>query len=196
METATFLKIMPTVPDNSLNQMRRAYLRTTTYLYAGTGYLNPHAPTSYFNGSATTTYAYDNNGNATSAGSWTYTYNYRNQLTSAGNGTATTTYGYDHLGQRVWKRAGTATTTYPSRYYDILTTTGTTTATSTAYLYKGNDLFASITGNGTATTTSYIHPDHLGSTNVLTSATGTVLHTLDYYPYGTERITFRDQSEQ
>lgn len=161
---------------------------STTYLYAGTGYYNPHAPTSFYNGSATTTYAYDNNGNATSAGSWTYTYNYKNQLISAGNGTATTTYGYDHLGNRVFKGTGSATTTYPFRFYDLLTTTGTTTATSTAYLYSGPSLFATVTGNGLSTTTSYIHPDHLGGTNVVTNASGTIVHTLDYYPYGAARI--------
>lgn len=33
----------------------------------------------------------------------------------------------------------------------------------------------------------YIHPDHLGSTNVVTDASGTVVQTLDYYPYGTTR---------
>ena len=36
--------------------------------------------------------------------------------------------------------------------------------------------------------TSYIHPDHLGSTNVVTNASGTVVQTLDYYPYGSPRI--------
>ena len=42
---------------------------TGTYTYAGTGFANPHAVTSIGNGTATTTYAYDNNGNLTSAGS-------------------------------------------------------------------------------------------------------------------------------
>src|SRR5262249_9112843 len=36
--------------------------------------------------------------------------------------------------------------------------------------------------------TRYIHPDHLGSTNVLTNASGTVVQTLDYYPYGGIRV--------
>jgi YD repeat-containing protein len=31
--------------------------------YAETNYANPHALTGYFNGSATTTYSYDNNAN-------------------------------------------------------------------------------------------------------------------------------------
>lgn len=70
---------------------------TTTYSYAGTSYANPHAPTSI----GATTYTYDNNGNLTTARQWTYGWDYRNRLTSAGNGLATTTFGYDHNDQRV-----------------------------------------------------------------------------------------------
>jgi len=41
---------------------------------------------------------------------------------------------------------------------------------------------------GTAQT-RFIHPDHLGSANVVTNASGTVVQTLDYYPYGATRIS-------
>jgi uncharacterized protein RhaS with RHS repeats len=45
-------------------------------------------------------------------------------------------------------------------------------------------------GNATGTAkTRYIHPDHLGSTNVVTDESGTVAQTLDYYPYGATRIS-------
>jgi YD repeat-containing protein len=37
--------------------------------YADTDYANPHAPTAYSNGTATTTYGYDNNGNLTQSAS-------------------------------------------------------------------------------------------------------------------------------
>ena len=47
--------------------------------------------------------------------------------------------------------------------------------------------FASGSATGTAQT-SYIHPDHLGSTNVITNASGTVVATKDYYPYGGVRV--------
>jgi YD repeat-containing protein len=45
---------------------------TSKYTYAGTGYANPDAPTQIANGTATTTFGYDNNGNLTSAGSSTF----------------------------------------------------------------------------------------------------------------------------
>src|SRR5205823_7144150 len=38
---------------------------SATYTYAGMGFANPHAVTSIGNGTATTTYSYDNNGNLT-----------------------------------------------------------------------------------------------------------------------------------
>ncbi|WP_292530889.1 SpvB/TcaC N-terminal domain-containing protein [Methylocystis sp.] len=38
------------------------------------------------------------------------------------------------------------------------------------------------------TSASYIHSDHLGSANMVTNASGDVVQTLDYYPYGTKRI--------
>jgi RHS repeat-associated protein len=47
---------------------------------------------------------------------------------------------------------------------------------------------ASGVATGTAKT-RYVHPDHLGSTNVVTDENGTVVQTLDYYPYGSTRIS-------
>jgi RHS repeat-associated protein len=46
--------------------------------------------------------------------------------------------------------------------------------------------------SGTATGTAiarYVHPDHLGSTNVVTDASGTIAQLLDYYPYGATRVS-------
>jgi RHS repeat-associated protein len=61
-------------------------------------------------------------------------------------------------------------------------------------MFNGDTLLATVdqqtsSGNATGTAkTRYIHPDHLGSTNVVTDASGTVVQTLDYYPYGATRI--------
>ena len=96
------------------------------YSYAATGYANPHAATSV--GGATLTY--DNNGNVTAIGSLDYTWDWRNRLASAERtGGGNTTYGYDHTGQRVFKATGTATTSYPNKYFNLATTTGAATTT-------------------------------------------------------------------
>ena len=108
---------MATTTDAIYGALSRRYTYNTigninsgdqgTYGYAGTGYANPHAPTIIGNGTASTTYAYDANGNLTQAttGATTtiYTWDYLNRLTSSSvNGAATTTYGYDYLGNRVF----------------------------------------------------------------------------------------------
>ena len=165
---------------------------TTTYTYAETGYANPHAVTSV--GGAT--YTYDNNGNVTAIGSLDYTWDWRNRLASAErSGGGITTYGYDHTGQRVFKATGTATTSYPNRYYNLATTTGAATTTKHIFSPDGT-LLATVVGASTTATTTYLHPDHLGGTNVTTDEDGEVTQTLDYYPYGSQRIATGSFSEQ
>lgn len=108
----------------------------------------------------------------------------------------TTTFGYDYTGNRVYQVSNNATTTYPSKYYSVVSTMSgaITTATSTDYIWTGDTLVAYIEQaliNGTATgtpSTYYVHPDHLGSTNVVTNASGTVVTAKDYYPYGAVRV--------
>jgi RHS repeat-associated protein len=166
---------------------------TTTYTYAETGYANPHAVTSV--GGAT--YTYDNNGNVTSIGSLDYTWDWRNRLASAErSGGGITTYGYDHTGQRVFKATGTATTSYPNRYYNVASSSLFATTTKHIFSPDGT-LLATVEGSGVGlATTTYLHPDHLGGTNVTTDENGDVSQTLDYYPYGSQRIATGSFFEQ
>jgi RHS repeat-associated protein len=161
--------------------------------YVGSEYANPHAVTSV----GGTAYSYDNNGNATAIGSLDYTWDWRNRLRSAERtGGGNTTYGYDHTGQRVFKATGTATTSYPNRYFNLATTTGSATTTKHIFAPDGT-LLATVEGNGVGTaTTTYLHADHLGGTNVATDADGAITQTLDYYPYGSQRIATGSFSEQ
>jgi RHS repeat-associated protein len=144
-----------------------------------------------------TAYAYDNNGNVTAIGSLDYTWDYKNRLASAKrSGGNITSYGYDHTGQRVFKATGSATTTYPNRNYNVASTTGAATTTKHIFSPDGT-LLAVVVGSGTTTTsTTYLHPDHLGGTNVATDESGTVVQTLDYYPYGSQRIATGSFDEQ
>jgi RHS repeat-associated protein len=174
-----------------------------SYAYGGTAFPNPDAVTAIGVGGATTTYTYDNNGNLTrvssSATTTNYTYDYLNRMTAAGINNATTTFGYDANGQRISMTVGTTSTTttlYPTQFYSIASSTrsGKSYATTTEFIYAGSELLATVERylvNGSATgtpQTRYIHPDHLGSTNIVTNASGTVVQTLDYYPYGSTRV--------
>jgi RHS repeat-associated protein len=164
-----------------------------SYSYAGTGYANPHAVTSV----GGTTYTYDNNGNVTAIGSLDYTWDWRNRLASAErSGCGITSYGYDHRGQRVFKATGSATTSYPNRYYNVASSSLTATTTKHIFSPDGT-LLATVVGSGTSTaSTTYLHPDHLGGTNVATDEDGEVVQTLDYYPYGSQRIATGSFNEQ
>ncbi len=149
----------------------------------------------------TTTYAYDNNVNLISAGNGTatttYTYDYANRLTALNAGGATTTYGYDAFGSRVLQIGTSTTYIYPNKWYSIASSAGSGAkySTTTEYVFNGDSLLATIDrklASGVATGTAitrYVHPDHLGSTNVVTDENANLVQTLDYYPYGGIRIS-------
>jgi RHS repeat-associated protein len=164
-------------------------------------YANPDAVTQIANGLSTTTFTYDNNGNVTQkttdGTTTTYVYDYANRLTALGVLGATTTYAYDAFGQRVLQTGTTTTYLYPFKWYSVASSTGTGAkfATTTDYAFNGDNLVATVdqqtaSGNATGTAkTRYIHPDHLGSTNVVTDENDNVVQTLDFYPYGSTRIS-------
>jgi hypothetical protein len=108
-----------------------------------------------------------------------------------------TAYGYDAFGTRV-SQIGTSTTfLYPFKWYSVASSTvsGAKYSTTTVYAFNGDTLLSTVdqriafgSASGTAVI-SFIHPDHLGSTNVVTNASSSVVETLDYYPYGATRIS-------
>src|SRR6266851_7146260 len=131
------------------------------------------------------------------AGASTSTYTYTG-TGYANSDAVTTTYGYDAFGARVYQIvATTSTSTYPFKFFSVSSTTKSSTnwATSTEYIFNGDTLLSTIDQqfkNGTATGTAktrYVHPDHLGSTNVVTDENGGLVQTLDYYPYGATRVS-------
>lgn len=155
-----------------------------TYTYAGTGYANPHALTSV----SGQTYTYDNAGNVTADGTRTNTWDYQSRLTQTLKSGTTYRSTYDHAGQRTAYYDGTATTTFPNKYYEQRG------GVVTKHLYRPDGtLIATVTGTGTAATLRYIHTDHLGGTKAVTDANGRV-EMLDYYPYGGTRVDEQSSS--
>ena len=70
-------------------------------------------------------------------------------------------------------------------------------ATTTKHIFSPDGtLLATVVGASTTASTTYLHPDHLGGTNVTTDEDGEVTQTLDYYPYGSQRIATGSFSEQ
>jgi RHS repeat-associated protein len=148
-------------------------------------------------GSDTTTYTYDARGNQVSAKTvsqpnppvpaptTTYGYDQANRLTAVGLVTKTTSvlgsYAYDGDGLRMRKTvSGTATAftwDLSSQSLPVIIQDGTT-----SYVNGPGGLpIEQVTGSGTVT---YYHQDQLGSTRALTNATGGVVATYTYDPYG------------
>jgi RHS repeat-associated protein len=150
-----------------------------TYTYAGTDYANPHAATTI----NSVTYSYDNDGNLTGNGTLSNTWNYKDQLTQAVVGAVTSDYLYDHAGERASLANGTVTIAYPNDLYNY---DGTK---KTKQIYADKDLIATIeTVSGTATP-YYNHTDHLNSVTTVSDSSGALAETLDYYPFGDQRIS-------
>jgi RHS repeat-associated protein len=81
-------------------------------------------------------------------------------------------------------------------YFNIASTSSNATATKHIFT-PGGELLATVVGTGTSTaTTTYLHLDHLGGTNVATDGNQEVVQTLDYFPYGSQRIATGSFSEQ
>jgi len=76
----------------------------------------------------------------TAIGSLDYTWYWRNRLSSAErSGGGFTSYGYDHTGQRVFQAMGSATTSYPNRYFN------TDGSTITKHIFTpGGELVANV----------------------------------------------------
>jgi RHS repeat-associated protein len=164
-------------------------------------YANPDAVTQIANGLSTTTFQFDQDGNVTQKLTdgvfTTYQWDYANRLIALGSGGATTTYGYDAFGTRVLQTGTSTTTLYPFKWYSVASSTGTGAkySTTTDYVFNGDSLVGTVdqeTASGNATGTAkirYIHPDHLGSTNIVTDENDNVVQTLDFYPCGSTRIS-------
>lgn len=87
------------------------------YIYAQTNYANPHAVT----GAGGKTYTYDENGNLTTDGTWTNTWDNKDRLLSTAKTGTTVSFAYDEGGTRVIKQnsASGKQTIYVSDLLDI-----------------------------------------------------------------------------
>jgi len=114
-------------------------------------------------------YGYDANGNMNSRNGVSITWNYDNLPSSINS----TVFVYDFSGQRVKKNA----TIYIGKLYEC------TGGSCTKYIFAGSNRIAYKTGSATY----YYHTDHLGSSSIITNASGTKVNELYYYPYGKTR---------
>jgi RHS repeat-associated protein len=103
----------------------------------------------------------------------TITYDYDNRPAATG----TTSFVYDSSGQRVKKITPGTTITYVGKHYEC------TNGVCKKYVFAGSQRVAVKTNTGTW----YYHPDHLGSSSIVTDNTGNKSEEIYYYPFGGTR---------
>jgi RHS repeat-associated protein len=138
-------------------------------------------------GTPPTDFGYDANGNIISENGWTFVYDLSNQLIrvlSGGNQVAE--YTFNGVGQRIKKVTQTETRVF---HYDLLghliAETNQSGQMLSDYVYLGDQLLAMIKPGEVA---YYYHNDHLGTPQVLTNETGSIVWKAVYTPFGGANI--------
>jgi len=137
-----------------------------------------------------TNLTYDNNGNLISGFDKNYTYNSFNDLTAITNSTTGNIieqYAYDNEGNRLKKTTyniddnGNNQTTYYISDNFIQTRYTNGTILNETYIYANGKLLAK---KDNSNNKQYHHPDHLGSTTLLTNQSQNIIEEEFYLPYG------------
>lgn len=109
----------------------------------------------------------------------TYAYDFENRPTSITSGGVTTTFVYDGDGGRVKKILNGVTTVYVGKQYECVANS------CTKFIFAaGQRIAMKQVSSGVV---DYFHSDHLGSTSVITTASGTQEQAVTYYPFGGTR---------
>lgn len=134
----------------------------------------------------TMTYDYDANGNLIRGEGKYFEYNDANQLVrvrqSDANGPVLAEYFYDYNGQRVKKIENGVATYYIGKHFEKRV--AGENQTNTSYYFANGERVAKMDSAGTMT---FFHSDHLGGTNAVTDATGSLVERTKYYPFGEVR---------
>jgi RHS repeat-associated protein len=124
-------------------------------------------------------FTYDDNGNMLSGAGRTLVYDPDNRPVRIATAQGTTRFVYDGRGGRVMKTTGTTTTMYIGKLYEC------TAGQCIKYIFAGDQRLAM--QHVESSTVHYYHADHLGSSSVVTDATGRKVQALTYYPFGQTR---------
>jgi RHS repeat-associated protein len=159
-----------------------------TFTYSYDINIHKHAVSKITFGGSDYLFSYDLNGNMTDGYDFTnpvspktrhIVYNADNMPKQiVYNGNITTDILYDGISQRVKKTVSSGSTTYYiGDHFEIR---GSDTY---KYIFAGNLRVAQVKG----TTLSFFHKDHLGSSSVITSGSGTELESTEFTPFGSQR---------
>ncbi len=144
---------------------------------------------SYFSLSAVGQYAYDANGNMTSKttpiAAWSYQYDAQGRLAAIKKGATPQTlsnhsqFVYDGDGNRVKKISPEGTTVYIGKLCEVRPD-----GSIVKHVYADGQLIVDVMQKGSESQLHYYHTDHLGSTSLVTSSSGTMIQSISYKPFG------------
>lgn len=155
--------------------------------------LRPHAVTAVTNGGVTARYLYDANGRlietqVAGGGKTIFNHNIPGKISSIQNTAGTFTFAYDGNGERVHKVEQNRVTVEPFGLYRETWSLAASPSSKNIekYYFAGGRRIARRAGQGDKDVFWY-HPEHLGSTNLMTAADGTELQDAysEYTPFGT-----------
>ncbi len=134
----------------------------------------------------TQSFIYDSSGNLVDDETYYFIYNNYNQLfqvkTGGVNGTVLENYYYDENGDRAIKIHFSGSTNETVYYFgDYVTVVNSSGQFNTIEYYHGDKLVAERKNDSTF---QYYHPDHLGSTSLITNSTGGRVEETLYEPFG------------
>lgn len=140
--------------------------------------------------------SYDNNGNLIQGYGKYFEYNDFNELSTIRENNSTgnliAKYFYDYEGNRIKKIEYGATQNITTYYIgdEFIQVVNNSGSFNTTYYYQNGKLIAKNDSNGKR---SYYHSDNLGSTNLVTNQSGSVIEEESYLPYG-ELLTGNEES--
>jgi len=156
---------------------------------ANDGYISFNDAGEVFNASVQQSIAYDSNGNMIDDGTYTFEYNDDSRLYRIlESSVLKEQYEYDSEGNRKVKITVVSASVNKTTYYIsqewIRDEYNDGASNNTFYVYGNDEQLSKKDHVGTVT---YYHPDHLGSTVVISNAGGTLEERISYMPYGLPR---------
>jgi RHS repeat-associated protein len=143
-------------------------------------------------------YLYDPNGNMKTDGTRSFTWTsfdmplvISKSATSGspGSGSASFNYGADHQRVRqVWSQGSSQITTVYLDDFDMEKVTDSTGSTYKHFVKVDGRIVATVVRAPSGNSVMYLLPDHLGSTAVVTDASGAVVDRMAYDPWGDRRF--------
>ncbi len=132
-------------------------------------------------GITATTLHYDNNGNVTDDGTFTYSYDINNHLTSVNNGVVSS-YKYDALGRRIQKTVGTHTTDFIYSGNNEIENRDSAGNVIASFVFGSriDDIISARINNNDF----FYYKNALGSVNAIANSAGNIVERYEYDPFG------------